>query len=101
MSFRPAARPCVLLAGLVLAVGLGACTPPARPSALQGMYRAWSGPGWYLERPYLIVAGGPQYLGGPWTYDKCEEERLRMPAESRSDLVCNRENQRPDRYGFF
>jgi hypothetical protein len=101
MSFRPAARPWVLLASLLLAVGLGACTPPARPSALQGTYRAWSGPGWYLERPYLIVAGGPQYLGGPWTYDKCEEERMRVPAESRSDLICNRENQRPDRYGFF
>jgi hypothetical protein len=101
MSFRPAARPWVLAAGLLLAVGQGACTAPDRPTGLRGEYRAWSGPGWYLERPYLIVAGGPQYLGGPWTYDKCEEERMKFPAESRSDLLCNRENKRPDRYGFF
>jgi hypothetical protein len=92
-------------ASLLLAIAQGACSQQqqqgARPQALPGEYRAWSGPGWYLERPYLIVAGGPQYLGGPYTYDKCEEERMKFPAESRSDLLCNRENKRPDRYGFF
>ena len=85
----------------MLVVGLGACTPPDRPSAVRGEYRAWSGPGWYLERPYLIVAGGPQYLGGPWTYDKCEEERIRLPAETATQMLCVEENKRPDRYGFF
>lgn len=88
-------------ASLLSLTALAACGTSSRPVAVQGEYRAWSGPGWYLERPYLIVAGGPQYLGGPWTYEKCEEERMKYPAESRTDLICNRENQRPDRYGFF
>jgi len=71
------------------------------PSFVPGTYRAWSGPGWYLQKPYLIVAGGPQYLGGPYTYEQCEEERIKLPPETRSQLLCVRENRRPDRYGFF
>jgi hypothetical protein len=95
MSFRLSSRLLTCGATLSLAVGFAACSP------VPGEYRAWNGPGWYLERPYLIVAGGPQYLGGPYTYDQCEDERQKRPADVRGDLLCNRENRRPDRYGFF
>ena len=95
MSLRPVPRAWIYIASLSMAVGIGAC------SAKPGEYRAWNGPGWYLERPYLIIAGGPQYLGGPYTYDQCEEERIKQPAETRGELLCSRENRRPDRYGFF
>lgn len=95
MSFGAVRRVGISVVSLSLAAGLGACSP------VSGMYRAWNGPGWYLERPYMIVSAGPQYLGGPYTYDKCEEERIRIPADTRQDLVCVLENKRPDRSGFF
>jgi hypothetical protein len=93
MSFR-SSRVWIGVTSLSLA-GLAACSP------LPGVYRAWSGPGWYLEKPYLIVGAGPLYYGGPYTYDKCEEERIRLPAETATQMLCVEENKRPDRYGFF
>lgn len=93
MSFRSVCWAWAPIAGLSLAIG--ACSPT------QGTYRAWDGAGWYLQRPYLIVAGGPQYLGGPYSYDKCEEERIKLPAETATQMLCVRENRRPERYGFF
>ena len=96
MSFPLLRHPAICIAVVALA-GLSAsgCTPT--PSVAM----AWTGPGWYLQKNNMIQASGNSYFGGPWTYDKCEEERMKVPAESRSDLLCNRENRRPDRYGFF
>jgi len=95
MSFRSIRRVWVHLAGLSLALGLGACGGP------QEISRAWTGPGWYLEKPYLITLGGPRSFGGPFSYDKCEEERIKLPAETATQMLCVEENRRPDRYGFF
>jgi len=66
-----------------------------------GDFQGWTGPGWYLEKPYLITLGGARYFGGPFSYDKCEEERIKLPAETATQMLCVEENRRPDRYGFF
>ena len=95
MSFALIGRPAVCTAALSLAVAMAACSPGP------GVNQSWSGPGWYLEKPYLIVLGGPKYFGGPFTYDKCEEERIKLPEETRQSFVCIRENRRPDRYGSY
>jgi hypothetical protein len=95
MSFRSIRRVWVHLAGLSLVLGLGACANSTAISA------AWTAPGWYLEKPYLITLGGARYFGGPFSYDKCEEERIKLPAETATQMLCVEENRRPDRYGFF
>ena len=90
VAFRP------LAAGLSVvapALGLAGCGP--------SVSQAWNGPGWYLQKPYMTVLGGPAYVGGPYTYDKCEEERIRLPAETATQMLCVRENRKPDRYGFY
>ena len=79
----------------VVSFGLlsSACTP--KPSVAQ----SWSGPGFYLQMPYLIAAAGPVYVGGPWSYDKCEEERAKQPPETATQMMCIRENRKPDTFG--
>ena len=47
------------------------------------------------------MLGGPRYFGGPFSYGKCEEERIKLPAETATQMLCVEENRRPDRYGFF
>ena len=74
-------------------LGLGGCGP--------SVSQAWNGAGWYLQKPYLTVMGGPEYFGGPYTYDKCEEERIKLPAETATQMLCVRENRKPDRFGFY
>ncbi|HEX9555410.1 MAG TPA: hypothetical protein VF991_02880 [Reyranella sp.] len=95
MSFRSICRLWAPIAGLSLILGLGAC------GGSQEISKAWNGAGWYLEKPYLVVLGGPRYFGGPFSYDKCEEERIKLPAETATQMLCVEENRRPDRYGFF
>ena len=84
-----------VLAGSVLAgvAVLGGCTPT--PSVAT----AWTGPGWYLQKNNMIQASGNSYFGGPFTYDKCEEERIKLPPETATQMLCVRENRRPDRFG--
>ncbi|MGD9881155.1 MAG: hypothetical protein AB7F22_33135 [Reyranella sp.] len=89
-AFRPLA---VGLSVLAPALGLAGCGP--------SVSQAWNGPGWYLQKPYLTVLGGPEYFGGPYTYDKCEEERIKLPAETATQMLCVRENRKPERYGFY
>ena len=60
---------------------------------------AWTGPGWYLQKNNLIQVSGNSYFGGPWTYDKCEEERIKLPPETATQLLCVRENRKPDIFG--
>lgn len=92
MSFASFGRLVACIAALSLAVLSGACTPA--PSVGQ----SWTAPGWYLQKGYLIAAAGPVYFGGPWTYDKCEEERIKLAPEVASQMLCIRENRRPDRF---
>ncbi|MFZ5781412.1 MAG: hypothetical protein ACOY4R_14565 [Pseudomonadota bacterium] len=93
MSFPSICRPAACVAALGLATLGAACTPA--PSVGQ----AWSGPGWYLQKSYIIAAAGPVYFGGPYTYEKCEEERARLPAETATQMMCIRENRKPDTFG--
>lgn len=92
MSFASFGRPAVCTTALSLAVLVGACTPA--PSVGQ----AWTGPGWYLQKGYLVAAAGPVYFGGPYTYDKCEEERIKLTPEVASQMLCIRENRKPDKF---
>jgi hypothetical protein len=93
MSFPSLGRPAACIAALSLAAVSAACTPS--PSVSQ----SWTGPGWYLQKNNLIQLSGNTYLGGPWTYDKCEEERIKQPPETATQLLCVRENRRPDVFG--
>lgn len=95
MSERSIHRRMAAVAALTLGLGVGACETG------YGINQAWTGPGWYLQKPYLTVGGGPMYFGGPWTYDKCEEERIKLPAETATQMLCIRENRKPDRYGLY
>ncbi len=84
-----------VLAGAVLAGAglLAGCTPTPSVATM------WNGPGWYLQRNNMIQPAGNSYFGGPYTYDKCEEERIRQPPETATPLLCIRENRRPDQFG--
>jgi hypothetical protein len=93
MSHPSFGRPAVYVAAVCLAVAAGACTPAA------SVGNSWTGPGWYLQKGYLVAAAGPAYFGGPWSYDKCEEERIKLLPEVATQLLCIRENRKPDRFG--
>ena len=93
MLFSSFGRPAVCIVGLSLAILSGACSPA--PS----VRTAWTGPGWYLQKSYLVAAAGPVYFGGPYSYDKCEEERIKQPAETATQMMCIRENRKPDLFG--
>ena len=94
MSFPLLCRPAICLAAVALA-GLSASGCSPTPSVAM----AWTGPGWYLQKNNLIQVSGNSYFGGPWTYDKCEEERIKQPPETATQLICVRENRKPDVYG--
>jgi hypothetical protein len=92
MSFPSISRLAVCLATLSPLLGVAACGPSVN--------QAWTGAGWYLQKSYVTVFGGPEYFGGPYSYDKCEEERIKLPAETATQMLCVRENRKPDRFGF-
>ena len=60
---------------------------------------AWTTPGWYLELPYAVIGAGPRIYGGPYTYDKCEEERNKTGVPSR--LLCINETKQPQKFGLY
>ena len=63
----------------------------------QGPSDAWKGPGWYLELPYAVIAGGPSVQGGPYSYDECEQDRLNRAYPDR--YLCMRELKQPRKFG--
>jgi len=87
-------RPASCIAVLALA-GLSAAGCAPTPSVAT----ACSGPGWYLQKNNMTQFSGNSYFGGPWTYDKCEEERIKQPPETGIQLLCVRENRKPDTFG--
>jgi len=101
MSLPSIRRLAVCIAALSLLMGVGACAPGTTPTWGPGVNQAWTGPGWYLEKPYLLVLGGPKYFGGPFSYDDCEEQRIRLPRETATQMLCVRENRKPDVYGAY
>ncbi|HEY4171231.1 MAG TPA: hypothetical protein VGM96_30845 [Reyranella sp.] len=83
-----------VLAGLGLMMVLSACNRYG-PTAM------FTTPGWYLERPRLMMVAGPEIFAGPMTYDECEAKRTMLPATTASDLLCIMEKFKPGPYGPF
>jgi hypothetical protein len=81
-----------ILAGFALICALGGC---ASTSPLV----AYTTPGWYLERPRLLLVSGPEIFAGPFTYDQCEAERVKFETAQR--LLCIQEKTRPGPYGPY
>ena len=74
-----------ILALLLLATSAAAC---ARITHV-----AWSGPGWYLEKPHVIITGVDWYAG-PMSYDDCEIARKK---EASADfMLCVNEIKKPE-----
>jgi len=94
MTFPLLCRPAICLAVVTLA-GLSAAGCSPTPSVAT----AWTGPGWYLQKNNMTQLSGNSYFGGPWTYDKCEEERTKLPPETGIQMLCVRENRKPDIFG--
>lgn len=95
MSVRSVLRLSAVAAVLSVAGALAACTGP-------GASEAYTGPGWYLEKPYLIVLGGPKVFAGPFSYDKCEEERIKQGPETATSLLCVNHPGKPNKpYGLY
>ena len=72
---------------------MGACTERTRPAV------AYTVPGWYLERPRLIMLRGPEIFAGPFTYDQCETERLKFAPATAERLICIHELTNPGTFG--
>ena len=81
-----------ILAGLALVLALAGC-------ANRGPLIAYTGPGWYLERPRPLLVSGPEIFAGPFTYEGCEVERVKWETSSR--MLCINEKVRPGPYGPY
>ena len=79
-----------ILVGVALTATLGACSRMQQEVA-------YTTPGWYLERPRFVVAAGPEIFGGPFTYDQCEAERMKVERSDR--LLCIQEKIKPGPLG--
>jgi hypothetical protein len=94
MAERSIGRWTTLLVASLLTASLGACSGP-------GASEAYKGPGWYLEKSYIIVHGGPKVFGGPFSYDKCEEERIKLGPIVSPEMLCVYHAGPPKRYGQY
>lgn len=83
-----------VLAGLVLATALGACSGGSR-----GPDVAYTGPGWYLERPRFLLVTGPEIFARPMTYEACEAKRVEFETSVR--MLCINEKMKPGPYGPY
>jgi hypothetical protein len=82
-----------VLAGLVLAATLGACSGSRSPNV------AYTSPGWYLERPRLLLVSGPEIFAGPMSYEACEAKRVEFETSAR--MLCINEKMKPGPYGPY
>jgi hypothetical protein len=83
-----------VLTGLGLVLLLGAC-------ASRGPQVAYTSPGWYLERPRLLLVTGPEIFAGPFSYEQCEAERMKFDDATARRLICINEKMRPGPYGPY
>lgn len=81
-----------ILAGLALATALGACGNRSPDIA-------YTTPGWYLERPRLLLVSGPEIFAGPMSYEACEAKRVEFDTAPR--LLCVNEKMKPGPYGPY
>ncbi len=84
----------VLSLAVLPILSLGACE--SRTPIL-----AYTTPGWYLERPRIVLAMGPEIFAGPFTYDQCEAERMKLDPATAERLVCIHEYTKPGSYGPY
>jgi hypothetical protein len=89
MSERSVHRAMSALSVLTLAASLGACAETT----------VWTGPGWYLEMPRPLYVAGPRIFSGPYSYDQCEEERMKATTPDR--MLCIREMVHPGSLGPY
>jgi hypothetical protein len=83
-----------ILAGLALVGILGGCAE-RMPLA------AYKAPGWYLERPRMLLVTGPEIFAGPFTYEQCEAERMKFDDVTARRLLCILEKSRPGNHGPY
>ncbi len=74
------------------ALALAACSGP-------NANEAYTGPGWYLEKPYMMVVAGPKVFGGPFSYSRCEEERTKLGPEVATGMLCVNHPGKPTKPG--
>jgi hypothetical protein len=82
-----------IFAGLVLATTLGACSGSRGPNV------AYTSPGWYLERPRLLLVSGPEIFAGPMSYEACEAKRVEFETSPR--MLCINEKMKPGPFGPY
>ena len=89
-------RVLAVLALAVLPSLLSACDRATSPNV------AYTSPGWYIERPSITLAAGPQIFAGPFTYDQCEAKRVNEfdPATAER-LLCIHEYTKPGPFGPY
>jgi len=83
-----------VVASIALGLALGGC-------ASRSPLVAYTTPGWYLERPRLLLVSGPEIFAGPFTYDQCELERVKFDPATSSRLLCINEKMNPGPYGPY
>jgi len=94
MSVRSIRRLSAFAALLSVTAALAACGG-------KGASEAYTGPGWYLEKPYLLVVAGPRVFAGPMSYDKCEEERAKIGGDAATQMLCVQHVGKPTKHGFY
>ena len=88
----PGRVPALAVAG-AFAAAAAACSPVPNP--------AYTGPGWYLEKPTPLLAAGPQIFAGPFSYEQCEAERLKLPQSTSERMICFRQLVPPGPMGPY
>jgi len=85
MPVRSIFRAPLVVSGLAMAGLLGACSTDVNT--------AYTGPGWYLELPRPLFLTYPGYVAGPFSYETCETERLKVAQPDR--LLCTNRLAKP------
>ena len=86
----------LLSLAILPALVLGACASQKVDPSL-----AYTTPGWYLERPRIVLAVGPEIFGGPFTYDQCESKRQSFDPPVAERLICQHEYTKPTQFGPY
>jgi hypothetical protein len=93
MSLRSIRRLSAAAIALSLVATLAAC-------AGKGANEAYTGPGWYLEKPYMLTVSSPRVFAGPMSYDKCQEERAKVGGDASTQLLCVNHPGKPAKQGI-
>lgn len=53
----------------------------------------WTAPGWYLQKPHLVIFGSDRYAGPYPSFDLCEDARMHL--ERSDQFLCLEEIRKP------